>query len=188
MARRCRPSRLAALFAAAALAAALGATVVTTNSWAAAGILDPTFGSAGTVNTAGQADAREVVLQPDGKLVAAGTSRFGSSWQFGLARYDATGALDLSFGSSGLATTPIGTRSWANALVLQPDGKLVAASLGKGRAITRGKPISGMVPGQSGYMMVAQDGGIFSFGNVAFHGSLGSNPPPKPVASVALQP
>ncbi|MDQ1490206.1 MAG: hypothetical protein QOJ23_2720 [Actinomycetota bacterium] len=131
MARRCRPLRLAALFAAAALAAALGATVVTTNSWAAAGILDPTFGSAGTVNTAGQADARAVVLQPDGKLVAAG--------------------------------------------------------LGKGRAITRGKPISGMVPGQSGYMMVAQDGGIFSFGNVAFHGSLGSNPPPKP-ASVALQP
>jgi hypothetical protein len=44
MARRCRPTRLAALFAAAALAAALGATVVTTNSWAAAGILDPASG------------------------------------------------------------------------------------------------------------------------------------------------
>jgi len=37
-------------------------------------------------------------------------------------------------------------------------------------------------------MMVAQDGGIFSFGDVAFHGSLGSNPPSKPVICVALQP
>jgi uncharacterized delta-60 repeat protein len=130
MARRSRPTRFAALLAGAALAAGLGATVVTTNSWAAAGVLDPTFGSAGTVNTAGQGDARAVVLQPDGKLVAAGSSRVGSSWQFGLARYDARGALDPGFGSSGLATTTIGTRSWASALVLQPDGKLVAAGLG----------------------------------------------------------
>jgi hypothetical protein len=43
------------------------------------------------------------------------------------------------------------------------------------------KPISGMVPGTIGYMMVAQDGGIFSYGNVIFHGSLGSNPPSSPV-------
>jgi len=50
------------------------------------------------------------------------------------------------------------------------------------------KPVSGMVPGQGGYMMVAQDGGIFSFGSVAFHGSLGANPPSSPVISVALQP
>ncbi len=50
------------------------------------------------------------------------------------------------------------------------------------------KPVSGMVPGEGGYMMVGQDGGIFSFGNVAFHGSLGANPPASPVISVALQP
>jgi hypothetical protein len=53
-------------------------------------------------------------------------------------------------------------------------------------AVHLNKPISGMVPGDGGYMMVAQDGGIFSFGNVSYHGSLGANPPASPVVSVAL--
>ena len=43
-----------------------------------------------------------------------------------------------------------------------------------------------MVPGRAGYLMVAQDGGIFSFGNVGFHGSLGANPEPAPIVAVAL--
>ena len=34
--------------------------------------------------------------------------------------------------------------------------------------------------------MVAEDGGIFAFGNVRFHGSLGNRPPPSPVVAVAL--
>ena len=42
------------------------------------------------------------------------------------------------------------------------------------------KPISGMVPGRGGYMMVGQDGGIFAFGDVKFHGSLGATPPGRP--------
>jgi hypothetical protein len=46
--------------------------------------------------------------------------------------------------------------------------------------------VSGMVPGSGGYLMVAQDGGIFAFGNVPFHGSLGSHPPASPVVAVAL--
>jgi hypothetical protein len=50
------------------------------------------------------------------------------------------------------------------------------------------KPISGMVPGPGGYTMVAEDGGVFSFGSVAFHGSLGASPPASPVIGVALQP
>jgi hypothetical protein len=48
------------------------------------------------------------------------------------------------------------------------------------------KPISGLVPGSDGYLMVAEDGGIFSFGSVAFHGSLGGHPPAAPVVSAAL--
>ena len=47
----------------------------------------------------------------------------------------------------------------------------------------RAKPV---VPGRSGYLMVGQDGGTFAFGDVAFHGSLGANPPASPVVSVAL--
>ena len=33
--------------------------------------------------------------------------------------------------------------------------------------------------------MVGEDGGIFSFSNQAFAGSLGANPPPHPIVSVA---
>lgn len=72
--------------------------------------------------------------------MAAGTARtFGvRSTDFALARYDAHGALDSSFGASGIVTTdfagdPYGGSDGANALAVQPDGKLVAA----GTALTR---------------------------------------------------
>ncbi len=87
------------------------------------GSLDKSFGKGGKVNTVlGDDDeANAVVLQPDGKLIAAGQS-------FALARYNANGALDPSFGTGGKVTTPFGSDyAVAFALVLQPDGKLVAA-------------------------------------------------------------
>jgi hypothetical protein len=43
-----------------------------------------------------------------------------------------------------------------------------------------------MVPGANGYMMVAEDGGIFSFGDVSFLGSLGATPPSSPIKAVSL--
>ena len=95
----------------------------------ASGRLDPSFGSGGTVTTAIGRDAvaYAAVLQPDGKLVAAGFSGLGKSRRFALARYDASGRLDPSFGSGGTVTTAIGRDAVAYAAVLQPDGKLVAA-------------------------------------------------------------
>ena len=50
------------------------------------------------------------------------------------------------------------------------------------------RPVTGMVGAGAGYLMVAEDGGVFAFGNAPFHGSLGSNPPPRPVAAVAVLP
>ena len=47
------------------------------------------------------------------------------------------------------------------------------------------KPVKGMVPYGDGYLMVATDGGIFSFSDQPFAGSLGANPPPRPIVSVA---
>jgi alkaline phosphatase len=47
------------------------------------------------------------------------------------------------------------------------------------------KPVTGMVPYGNGYLMVGEDGGIFSFSNQAFSGSLGANPPARPIVSVA---
>ena len=50
---------------------------------------------------------------------------------------------------------------------------------------TLNKPVTGMVPFGNGYLMVAEDGGIFNFSNLPFLGSLGDRPPPDPVISVA---
>jgi len=93
-------------------------------AWAGAGDLDPTFGNQGLVI---QNDLRELdalVLQTDGKVVAVGTAR---SDGLALARYNADGSLDATFGSGGVVITPqigAGLR-----LVLQPDGKLVAGGI-----------------------------------------------------------
>ena len=46
-------------------------------------------------------------------------------------------------------------------------------------------PVIGGLAYGDGYLMVATDGGIFSFSDLPFLGSLGSIPPPSPVVSVA---
>jgi hypothetical protein len=47
-----------------------------------------------------------------------------------------------------------------------------------------------MVPTHDGggYWLIASDGGLFSFGDATFHGSLGSNPPATPIVAVAPTP
>ena len=95
------------------------------------GSLDSSFGTAGTVTTPiGSHDdfATSLALQPDGKIVAAGVSDDGSTQNFALARYNADGSLDTTFGADGKVTTAIGSgEDHASALALQPDGKIVAA-------------------------------------------------------------
>jgi uncharacterized delta-60 repeat protein len=72
--------------------------------------------------------ARAVALQPDGKIVVAGVCDNGSSYDFCLARFLPTGALDTSFNATGKVFTPIGPNTdYATAVALQPDGKIVAA-------------------------------------------------------------
>lgn len=54
-------------------------------------------------------------------------------------------------------------------------------------AVRLNEPVSGTVasPTGGGCLMVAEDGGVFTFGEVPFHGSLGASPPALPVWSVA---
>jgi uncharacterized delta-60 repeat protein len=109
------------------------ATIGTTDEVALArynsdGSLDTSFDSDGKVTTAVGTGAAAYILrlQPDGKLVAGGTANTGSN-QFLVARYNTDGSLDSSFGSGGEALTSLGTSDAIIGLVLQPDGKLVAA-------------------------------------------------------------
>jgi uncharacterized delta-60 repeat protein len=103
------------------------------------GSLDPTFGSGGVVTTAiGHTDdtAQAVVIQTDGKIVAAGETDTSTSdtpaHQFALVRYNTDGTLDTTFNPTGLVpgivTTPIGTDAGIFGLVLQ-GGKLVAVGV-----------------------------------------------------------
>ncbi len=99
-----------------------------------AGALDPTFGSGGAVTTSfgnnTNTSAQVLALQPDGKIVAAGDSENPASLSVGyydLARYNADGSLDRTFGSKGEVQTKFNARVSANAIVLQPDGKILVA-------------------------------------------------------------
>src|SRR6185437_7247106 len=91
------------------------------------------FGAGGTVTTdirgTDSSDAAwSVALQPDGKLVVAGSTAGPSGDAFALARYTPTGALDTTFGSSGRVITGFGgDQDWAQAVAVQADGKIVAA-------------------------------------------------------------
>jgi len=96
------------------------------------GTIDTTFGSGGKVRTdfgtRGYDQARAAVLQPDGKIVAAGfaISQNGGAWNFAVARYGTNGALDTAFSSDGRTQISFGSCcQQANRVLLQPDGKLV---------------------------------------------------------------
>jgi uncharacterized delta-60 repeat protein len=94
------------------------------------GTLDPSFNSDGKVLTDffGRVDgANAVAIQGDGKIVAAGVAYKGDHGMFALARYDACGSLDQSFGKHGLVVTDFGGYSFVRALAIQGDGKIVAA-------------------------------------------------------------
>jgi uncharacterized delta-60 repeat protein len=105
------------------------------------GTIDTSFGSGGTVTTAvGLGDvAYALAIQPDGKIVVAGSSWNNTQSRFALARYNSDGTLDTSFGSGGTITTAIGIHyDRAQSLVLQPDGKIVVAGFSlndQGRAL-----------------------------------------------------
>jgi uncharacterized delta-60 repeat protein len=96
------------------------------------GGLDTDFGASGTVTTsvgAGRSQAFDVVLEPDGGLVAAGVASVDGDdpGSFALVRYRSNGALDETFGSGGKVVTPIGTGFDAiSDLVVQPGGGLIA--------------------------------------------------------------
>ncbi|HYV92925.1 MAG TPA: hypothetical protein VE978_14110, partial [Chitinophagales bacterium] len=91
------------------------------------GTLDNSFGTDGKVTTDNgsyQDGANSVVIQPDGKIVAAGNTSFQNG--FVLNRYNINGSLDYGFGNYG-KTNPVGGYSEPNSIAIQPDGKIVAA-------------------------------------------------------------
>ena len=96
------------------------------------GSLDSSFGDMGKVTTDFSRDEMgwSVAIQADGKIIVAGSVSAGGLpiRDFALARYNADGTLDKSFGGTGKVTTPIGSGDDAAFIVaLQADGKVVVA-------------------------------------------------------------
>jgi uncharacterized delta-60 repeat protein len=96
------------------------------------GTPDPGFDADGIVKTdiAGRGDqANAVAVQPDGKIVVAGSAlRTPIDNDFAVVRYNADGTRDTSFGTDGIAMTDLGTLADAGrAVAIQPDGKIVVA-------------------------------------------------------------
>ncbi len=113
---------------------------------------DISTGTPGTLDTAGfnlplgyvvtpipsgtKTGANAVALSGTNILVA-GHSKIGLRFMIALAQYTSSGALDPTFGSGGIVTTPVGSLDAdAGSLAVQADGKIVVAGLA-GNAMNR---------------------------------------------------
>ena len=94
------------------------------------GLLDTSFGTFGRVSFGFGAKevARAVVVQPDGKIVAAGTTGLDSAANVMVARFNPDGTPDGSFGFLGYRVVDFGgADDFGHALAMAPDGKIVVA-------------------------------------------------------------
>jgi uncharacterized delta-60 repeat protein len=101
------------------------------------GALDPTFSGNGkqtTSFTAGADYADDIAVDESGRIVAAGAARFyGPNSRFAVARYEADGNLDPTFGGDGKVTTDFTTGyDGAYGVALTPDAKIVAGGYAAG--------------------------------------------------------
>ena len=101
--------------------------------YTATGALDTSFGGGDGIvtTTIGPSvdQARSILQQPDGRIVIAGVASLIPNSVFALARYNADGSLDTSFGGGdGIVTTAIGAgASSGTSVAQQADGKLLVA-------------------------------------------------------------
>jgi len=95
------------------------------------GSLDTSFGDQGwaVVDLDGNTDAaRDLVVQPDGKILVGGDGTFpshGFTHDFAVVRFNADGTLDAAFGVGGVARLSVDTFDEAAAISLQANGQII---------------------------------------------------------------
>lgn len=111
----------------------VGPTSVALARYRTNGSLDRSFGSNGRVISShepapgqepGWRTASDLIVQPDGKLVVAGSE---TGKEMAVIRFNSDGSLDRTFGDNAVASTNRGGGGNAQSLIRQPDGKLVVA-------------------------------------------------------------
>lgn len=108
------------------------------------GSLDTSFSQDGrvTIDFGGQylnAVASDVAVQADGRIVVVGhvaernaTDPFSVNSHIAIARLNANGTLDTTFGSNGTLVTQLGGFARATTVKVQPDGRIVVGGTGNG--------------------------------------------------------
>ena len=92
---------------------------------------DKTFGTEGAALSncpvGGHDWGRALALQPDGKIIVAGNTRYSARLDGLVIRYNTNGTPDTTFGNGGVVNykSPSNTNDWCRAAVLQPDGKIL---------------------------------------------------------------
>jgi uncharacterized delta-60 repeat protein len=110
------------------------------------GVLDASFGASGIVTTdlTGNNDyLQSLALQPDGRIVVGGWTN--AALGFVVARYDADGALDATFGTGGHVFTGIGAipdDDYAYVVTVLPDGRIVAGGYADGTKFAAARYVS----------------------------------------------
>lgn len=91
--------------------------------------LDHTFGANGKMQILlgpnHYTSASVMALQPDGKILVAGSSTAPPDAVLVVLRFNADGSLDPTFGTGGVARPTFNWGAWPTALVIQPDRKIV---------------------------------------------------------------
>ncbi len=111
------------------------------------GTIDPAFATQGAFvpKVMRSSEAKDVLVQQDGKIVVAGSHSTESTTVYGVARYLPDGTPDLTFGTGGYVAGPIEAR--IQSIYRLPDGKYLA---GAGNY----SPDAGEIPGVTGQSQV----------------------------------
>jgi hypothetical protein len=117
------------------------------------------------------------MVAADGGIFAFGDAAFAGSM----------GGVKLNAPVQSLVPDHDGTGYW---LVASDGGVFAFAAPFRGSMghIRLNRPVTGMIRYGQGYLMVAEDGGIFNFSDRPFAGSLGADPPQRPIVAVAALP
>jgi uncharacterized delta-60 repeat protein len=95
------------------------------------GTLDNTFSEDGIVNvqfgSSNLSSAECLAIQPDGKILLAGTTFSGDFYQLAIVRFNIDGTLDNTFSGDGLFTSSFATNVFCGTIALDSDGSIVAA-------------------------------------------------------------
>ncbi|MDB5323125.1 MAG: hypothetical protein JWN40_4756 [Phycisphaerales bacterium] len=99
-----------------------------TRAYFAAGDLDALFGNGGKALPGSNAEyAQAVAPQADGKVVVAGRTNGAVEYGMAIARYNADGSLDGSFGQGGKVLVKFAGPAHVAGVAVQADGKIVVA-------------------------------------------------------------